>query len=48
MLRVVCETGAYLVSFEALDSLLLLLLSQDDEGSTVFVECETHVFTKQK
>ena len=38
--------GAYLVSFEALDSLLLLLLSEDDEGSTVFVECETHVSTR--
>ena len=32
----------YLVGFEALDSLLLLLLSEDDEGSTVFVECKTH------
>ena len=40
--------GAYLVSFEALDSLLLLLLSEDDEGSTVFVECETHVSTRTK
>ena len=34
---------AYLVGFETLDSLLLLLLSEDDERSTVFVECETHL-----
>ena len=32
----------YLVGLEALDSLLLLLLAQDDEWSTVFVECKTH------
>ena len=32
----------YLVSLEALDSLLLLLLAQNDEWSTVFVECKTH------
>ena len=29
----------YLVGFETLDSLLLLLLSEDDEGPAVFVEC---------
>ena len=32
----------YLVGLETLDSLLLLLLAQDDEWSTVFVECKTH------
>ena len=30
------------MGLEALDSLLLLLLAQDDEWSTVFVECKTH------
>ena len=31
--------GTYLVGLEAFDSLLLLLLSEDDEGSSVLVEC---------
>ena len=34
---------SYLMGFESLNSLFLVLLSQDDEGPTVFVECETHV-----
>ena len=37
------------MGFHALDSLFLLLLSEDDEGSTVFVECETHgVYISEK
>lgn len=36
------EMVAYLVGFETLHSLLFLLLSQDDERATVFVECKTH------
>ena len=30
------------MGLETLDSLLLLLLAQNDEWSTVFVECKTH------
>ena len=37
------RAGRYLVGFETLDALLLLLFAQDDEGSSVFVECETHL-----
>lgn len=33
----------YLVSLKALDSLFLLLLSQNDERSAVLVKCKTHV-----
>lgn len=33
----------YLVGLESLDSLLLLLLAENDEWATVFVECKTHI-----
>jgi len=36
------QIGDYLMSFHALNSLLFFLLSEDDEGPAVFVECETH------
>ena len=32
----------YLVSFDTLHSLFLLLFAEDDEWAAVFVECETH------
>ncbi len=34
----------YLVSFEALGSPLLFLLPDDDEGASVFVESERHIY----
>ena len=34
----------YLVSLEALDSPLLFLLPDDDEGASVFVESERHIY----
>ena len=35
---------AYLVGFHTLCALLLLLFAEDDEGASVFVKCETHIF----
>ena len=32
----------YLVGLESLDSLLFLLLAEDDERTAVVVECKTH------
>jgi len=37
------KTRTYLVGLKTLDSLLLLLLAEDDERATVLVECKTHV-----
>lgn len=38
----VLRVTTYLVGFEALHSLFLLLLPQDDEGTAGLVECQTH------
>ena len=41
MIDMKCNSNGiiYLVCFKTLDSLLLLLLSEDDEWTSVFVEC---------